>query len=75
MRCKACHYSLKNLTDRGGHRCPECGRAFDPADSRTFGRTRYHWFLVDSWMFWAFLPLIIILGFFAVGLVLIIVDR
>ena len=33
MRCKTCHYSLENLTE---HRCPECGRAFDPADPRTF---------------------------------------
>jgi hypothetical protein len=33
MRCKTCHYSLANLTL---HRCPECGRAFDPRDRRTF---------------------------------------
>src|SRR5688572_13311268 len=32
MRCLACHYSLKNLTE---HRCPECGREFDPNDSTT----------------------------------------
>ena len=34
MRCLDCHYSLKNLTE---HRCPECGRAFDPLDARTYG--------------------------------------
>ena len=34
MRCLDCHYSLKGLTE---HRCPECGRAFDPNDSKTYG--------------------------------------
>src|SRR5688572_6085536 len=33
MRCIACHYSLTNLTE---HRCPECGRKFDPHDLNTF---------------------------------------
>lgn len=33
MRCKTCHYSLSKLTE---HRCPECGRAFDPNDPSTF---------------------------------------
>lgn len=33
MRCKTCHYSLSKLTE---HRCPECGRAFDPKDPGTF---------------------------------------
>src|SRR6185503_12223613 len=33
MRCKSCHYSLANLTE---HRCPECGRHFDPSDPTTF---------------------------------------
>jgi len=33
VRCLACHYSLKNLTE---HRCPECGRTFDPNDPRTY---------------------------------------
>ena len=46
MRCKTCHYSLANLTE---HRCPECGRAFDPqypfsylsdADMRAIGSNR-----------------------------------
>jgi hypothetical protein len=42
VRCKTCHYSLENLTE---HRCPECGRAFDPGDSRTFeaGPRRLSW--------------------------------
>ena len=34
MRCKTCHYSLENLTGPP-HRCPECGREFDPNDSAT----------------------------------------
>lgn len=41
MRCKTCHYSLANLTPRGGeHRCPECGRAFDPNNASTFMSSR-----------------------------------
>ena len=33
MRCLSCHYDLRNLPE---HRCPECGRAFDPNDPRTY---------------------------------------
>ena len=33
MRCLSCHYNLKNLPE---HRCPECGRGFDPDDPSTF---------------------------------------
>src|SRR5687767_9001295 len=33
MRCLDCHYSLEGLKE---HRCPECGRAFDPNDAGTF---------------------------------------
>src|SRR5688572_19241830 len=36
MRCIACHYSLANLTE---HRCPECGREFDPDDPSTYKKT------------------------------------
>jgi hypothetical protein len=36
VRCKTCHYSLLNLTK---HRCPECGRPFDPRDASTFDVT------------------------------------
>ena len=51
MRCKACHYSLTNLTE---HRCPECGRAFDPHFPHTFDQrcakriheSRIVWFIV-----------------------------
>lgn len=37
MRCLSCKYDLSNLSSGGGHRCPECGRAFDPNDPATFG--------------------------------------
>jgi rRNA maturation protein Nop10 len=40
MRCKSCHYSLKNLTE---HRCPECGREFDPNDPSTFDPENRQW--------------------------------
>lgn len=39
VRCLSCRYDLKGQAPGGGgeHRCPECGRAFDPADLSTFG--------------------------------------
>ncbi len=33
MRCKRCGYDLRDL---GEHRCPECGRPFDPQRPRTW---------------------------------------
>jgi hypothetical protein len=45
MRCLGCQYNLKNLTPVGGggeHRCPECGRAFDPNDATSFGTRDYN---------------------------------
>jgi hypothetical protein len=33
MRCLSCKYDLSNLAE---HRCPECGRAFDPNNPYTF---------------------------------------
>jgi hypothetical protein len=33
MRCLDCKYDLRKLSD---HRCPECGREFDPNDPTTF---------------------------------------
>jgi hypothetical protein len=35
MRCRGCAYDLRGLAE---HRCPECGRAFDPAKPETFLR-------------------------------------
>jgi hypothetical protein len=36
MHCLTCNYDLSNLTE---HRCPECGRDFDPDDASTFDTT------------------------------------
>jgi predicted amidophosphoribosyltransferase len=33
VRCLSCKYDLSHLTE---HRCPECGRTFDPSDALTF---------------------------------------
>ena len=37
MRCLSCNYDLSHLSSGGEHRCPECGRAFDPSRRATFG--------------------------------------
>jgi hypothetical protein len=34
LYCLSCQYSLAGLIE---HRCPECGRRFDPSDRSTFG--------------------------------------
>jgi DNA-directed RNA polymerase subunit RPC12/RpoP len=36
VRCLSCNYDLKNLSTGGEHRCPECGRKFDPKIRRSF---------------------------------------
>jgi hypothetical protein len=45
VRCLSCKYDLSHLSSGGEHRCPECGRAFDPGDPSTFAakpdRSRY----------------------------------
>jgi hypothetical protein len=41
VRCLSCKYDLRNLTSGAKHRCPECGRAFDPKDPTTFDTGRY----------------------------------
>lgn len=38
MRCLQCDYDLNGLTE---HRCPECGRGFDPENPVTFLDTRW----------------------------------
>jgi hypothetical protein len=44
MRCLSCKYDLRNLTAQSDHRCPECGRVFDPDDPRTWSkRPRRAW--------------------------------
>lgn len=51
MRCISCKYDLSRLAE---HRCPECGREFDPNDSRTFTETGHSGprlrFLAILWM-------------------------
>ena len=54
MRCLDCHYDLSRQTGHleGGHRCPECGRAFDPDHPLTFEsdlvrrRARHRWLFI-----------------------------
>lgn len=41
MHCLDCGYALDGLTE---HRCPECGRAFDPADEKTWRP----WYEIDA---------------------------
>jgi hypothetical protein len=38
-----CRYNLRGLTE---HRCPECGRKFDPTNTNTYANTEqpYRWF-------------------------------
>jgi hypothetical protein len=48
VRCLSCNYDLRDLPE---HRCPECGRDFDPNDPRTFAVDRTSrfplgWFLM-----------------------------
>jgi hypothetical protein len=63
VHCKTCNYPLTNLAER---RCPECGRAFDPADPRT-------WALSDDAgrrfrrLSWAVLVAIIVLALFLIA--------
>jgi predicted amidophosphoribosyltransferase len=58
MRCLNCKYDLRKRTE---HRCPECGRDFDPKDASTFESeqpTRTNvWFIVAI----AFLLLVILM--------------
>ena len=43
MYCRGCWYVLDGLTE---HRCPECGRAFDPALRKTYHiKPRGRWWL------------------------------
>jgi hypothetical protein len=57
VRCLSGKYDLSHLSE---HRCPECGREFDPSDPTTIGEPAS-----ISWRLWqAFL------GLFAVAWVL-----
>ncbi len=43
--CRRCGYALIGLSE---HRCPECGRRFDPADARTVARS-VRWWRIRRW--------------------------
>lgn len=46
--CQQCGYNLAGLAE---HRCPECGRAFDPVNERTTDRVaneRRHWRRINT---------------------------
>jgi len=48
MYCRRCGYVLDGLSD---HRCPECGRPFDPANRRTYRTTprrRWSWKIIGA---------------------------
>jgi hypothetical protein len=64
MRCLSCKYDLSHLTE---HRCPECGREFDPNDPKSFetlkSARRRAWMRFLFWILglWAFSTLVYIL--------------
>ena len=49
MYCRRCRYVLDSLSD---HRCPECGRPFDPANRRTYRTTPHR---KSAYLGWGFL--------------------
>lgn len=66
MRCKSCKYDLSNLTE---HRCPECGRAFDPRDAKSFESDQSIRKRDDARMFLIFMiPLILIAAFLGLSM-------
>jgi hypothetical protein len=48
--CLSCGYPLNQLPE---HRCPECGRAFDPANPRTLSLG----YPLKSWQRWLLKPI------------------
>jgi hypothetical protein len=64
MHCLDCHYDLTNLSE---HRCPECGRAFDPGDPDSFESDSLSAFFPTT-LFWILLTLSY-LGLWLAGLV------
>jgi hypothetical protein len=67
VRCLTCHYDLRKLAK---HRCPECGRRFDPNDPSTFDVASK-----KDWM-WLWLILLIVIPIYAVvGFVIYIFSR
>ncbi len=58
--CRDCGYALDGLRT---HECPECGRAFDPADPSSFyiknmpGPNARWWLKQPGWLFFASIAL------------------
>jgi hypothetical protein len=59
--CRDCGYPLARLQS---HRCPECGRPFDPENPRTmdFGRSRLITFLSRPTSVWTWTPAAVVCG-------------
>jgi len=48
MFCIGCDYVLDGLSE---HRCPECGRVFDPEDRKSYrSKARGWWWVVRQWL-------------------------
>jgi len=62
VRCLSCQYDLSNLTPspEGGHRCPECGRAFDPSNPTSFDGRHWKWRTVGVVFFYAVVAIAIL---------------
>lgn len=59
--CLQCGYDLRNLES---HRCPECGRAFDPTKPSTYVNSPA---VLGEWAFWLSLTTTVTLGVTALG--------
>jgi predicted amidophosphoribosyltransferase len=70
VRCLTCQYDLENLPE---HRCPECGRAFDP-DKPTSFSSDDDWVPVVIWLAVLLGPLLVLMGALLVVCVLLAVG-
>ena len=68
--CIGCGYSLRGLSD---HRCPECGRAFDPGNGKTFLKTPHGH--VARWLARPLGWPVVVLAFVAAGGVMFVMCR
>ena len=59
--CRKCDYALAGLPAK--HQCPECGRAFDLSDPKTFRRRpRRKWWRIARWFVYPLLLVSLIFG-------------